>query len=60
MKIERKFGHLFIQIWITVIKTNSISSRNDFYKCLALMAVAQQGKNVDERFLDNYINRGRK
>jgi hypothetical protein len=37
-----------------------MSSRNDFYKCLALMAVAQQGKNVDERFLDNYINRGRK
>ncbi|CAF5138138.1 unnamed protein product, partial [Rotaria magnacalcarata] len=45
------------QIWNSVIKTNSLSSRNDFYKCLALMALAQQGKIVDEKLLDNYINR---
>ncbi|CAF0924773.1 unnamed protein product [Adineta ricciae] len=45
------------QIWNAVIKTNSLSSRNEFYKCLALMALAQQGKNVDERLLDNYMNR---
>ncbi|CAF0891827.1 unnamed protein product [Rotaria sordida] len=45
------------QIWTAVIKTNSISSRNDFYKCLALMALVQQGKNVDEKLLDNYVNR---
>ncbi|CAF3957253.1 unnamed protein product, partial [Rotaria magnacalcarata] len=44
-------------IWNSVIKTNSLSSRNDFYKCLALMALAQQGKIVDEKLLDNYINR---
>ncbi|UJR08914.1 hypothetical protein I4U23_013167 [Adineta vaga] len=40
-----------------VIKTNSINSRNDFYKCLALMALAQQGKNIDEKLLDNYAHR---
>ncbi|CAF3308914.1 unnamed protein product [Rotaria socialis] len=45
------------QIWNSVIKTNSLSSRNDFYKCLALMALAQQGKIVDEKLLDNYVNR---
>ncbi|CAF3840896.1 unnamed protein product [Adineta steineri] len=45
------------QIWNAVIKTNSISSRNDLYKCLALMALAQQGKNADEKLLNNYVNR---
>ncbi|CAF0967319.1 unnamed protein product [Adineta ricciae] len=45
------------QIWYTVVKTNSINSRNDFYKCLALMALAQQGKTVDEKLLNNYVNR---
>ncbi|CAF2591171.1 unnamed protein product [Rotaria sp. Silwood2] len=45
------------QIWNAVIKTNSISSRDDCYKCLALMALAQQGKIVDEKLLDNYVNR---
>jgi hypothetical protein len=41
-----------------VTKTNSIGSRNDFYKCLAFMALAQQGKAIDEKILDNYVNRG--
>ncbi|CAF3561160.1 unnamed protein product [Rotaria sp. Silwood1] len=45
------------QIWNAVIKTDSLSSRNDFYKCLALMALVQQGKIVDEKLLDNYVNR---
>jgi hypothetical protein len=52
------FVFSFLKIWITVIKTDSLSSRNDFYKCLALMALAQQGKTIDERLLDNYVNRG--
>jgi hypothetical protein len=41
-----------------VVKTNALLSRNDLYKCLALMALAQQGKPVDEKLLDNYVNRG--
>lgn len=48
----------FIKIWIALIKTDSLTSRNDFYKCLALMALAQQGKTIDEKLLDNYTNRG--
>jgi hypothetical protein len=46
------------QVWYAVTKTNSIGSRNDLYKCLALMALAQQGKTIDEKILDNYANRG--
>ncbi|CAF1246872.1 unnamed protein product [Rotaria sordida] len=45
------------QIWYSVTKSSSIGSRNDFYKCLALMALAQQGKTIDEKLLDNYVNR---
>jgi hypothetical protein len=56
--MKRKFFDLFIKIWVAVIKTNAFSSRNDLYKCLALMALAQQGKTIDEKLLDNYINRG--
>ncbi len=40
------------------MKTDSLSSRNDFYTCLALMALAQQGKAIDEKLLDNFVNRG--
>jgi hypothetical protein len=46
------------KVWYAVTKTNSIGSRNDLYKCLALMALAQQGKTIDEKILDNYANRG--
>ncbi|CAF3308812.1 unnamed protein product [Rotaria socialis] len=45
------------QIWYTVTHSNSIGSRTDFYKCLALMALVQQGKAIDEKLLDNYVNR---
>ncbi|CAF1173442.1 unnamed protein product [Rotaria sordida] len=45
------------QFWCAVIKTSSISSRNDFYKCLTLMTLAQQGKAIDEKLLNNYVNR---
>lgn len=48
----------FVKVWYAATKTNSIGSRNDFYKCLALMALAQQGKTIDEKLLDNYVNRG--
>ena len=47
------------QIWYAVTKSSSITSRHEFYKCLALMALVQQGKPVDERLLENYVNRGR-
>ncbi|CAF3109734.1 unnamed protein product, partial [Rotaria sp. Silwood2] len=40
-------------IWYSVTKSSSIGSRNDFYRCLALMALAQQGKTIDENLLDN-------
>ncbi|CAF2111609.1 unnamed protein product [Rotaria magnacalcarata] len=43
------------QIWYTVTHSNSIGSRADFYKCLALMAIVQQGKAIDEKLLDNYV-----
>ncbi|CAF3528936.1 unnamed protein product [Rotaria sp. Silwood1] len=46
------------QIWCSVTKSSAIGSRNDFYKCLALMALAQQGKTIDVKLLDNYVNRG--
>ena len=49
---------IFFKVWYAVIKTNAVSSRNDFYKCLALMALGQQGKAIDEKLLDNYNNRG--
>ena len=39
-------------------KSNALASRADLYKCLALMALAQQGKHVEEKLLDNYVNRG--
>ena len=39
-------------------KATEISSRNDLYKCLALMALAQHGKLIDEKLLDNYVDRG--
>lgn len=39
-------------------KATEISSRNDLYKCLALMALALQGKPIDEKLLDNYVDRG--
>ncbi|CAF3562226.1 unnamed protein product [Rotaria sp. Silwood1] len=45
------------QIWCSVTKSSAIGSRNDFYKCLALMALAQQGKTIDVKLLDNYVNR---
>jgi hypothetical protein len=48
------------QIWNALIKSNAIGSRNELYKCLACMALAQQGKAVDEKLLDNYGNRGRR
>jgi hypothetical protein len=56
-KIEWYIFH-FVKVWYAVTKTNSIGSRNDFYKCLALMALGQQGKAIDEKLLDNYVNRG--
>lgn len=52
------FNFRFMKVWYAVTKTNSIGSRNDLYKCLALMALAQQGKTIDEKLLDNYVNRG--
>ncbi len=54
-KVER---YIFVKVWYAVTKTNSIGSRNDLYKCLALMALAQQGKTIDEKLLDNYTDRG--
>jgi hypothetical protein len=54
-KVERC---IFVKVWYAVTKTNSIGSRNDLYKCLALMALAQQGKTIDEKLLDNYTDRG--
>ena len=48
------------QIWNVLIKSNSIGSRNELYKCLACMALVQQGKAVDEKLLDNFGNRGRR
>jgi hypothetical protein len=41
-----------------VTKNQSISSRDEFYKSLALMGLVQQGKNVDEKLLNNYVNQG--
>jgi hypothetical protein len=55
---ENSIRVFFIKIWNTVVKTNALLSRNDLYKCLALMALTQQGKPVDEKLLDNYVNRG--
>ena len=46
------------QIWFAVTNKNNISSRDEFYKCLALMALAQQNKSIDEKLLDNFVNRG--
>ena len=39
-------------------KSNFLASRTDLYKCLALMALAQQGKHIEEKLLENYVNRG--
>ena len=50
--------HWFVKIWTTIVRSNSFSSRNDLYKSLALMALAQQGKMIDERILENYGDRG--
>ena len=47
-----------VKVWYAVTKTNEIQSRSDLYKCLALMALAQQGKPIDEKLLDNYADRG--
>lgn len=47
-------------MWNVVTKSNALASRTDLYKCLALMALAQQGKHIDEKLLDNYVNRGEK
>jgi hypothetical protein len=46
------------KIWHIVMKYNSNMTRTDLYKCLAFMALVQQGKAVDEKLLDNYVNRG--
>jgi hypothetical protein len=54
----KRYTFGFVKVWCAVTSTNSIGSRNDFYKCLALMALAQQGKTIDEKLLDNYVNRG--
>ncbi len=54
-KVER---YISVKVWYAVTKTNSIGSRSDLYKCLALMALAQQGKTIDEKLLDNYTNQG--
>lgn len=56
-KLEDNY-HLFVQIWTTVVKNSAFSSRNDLYKSLALMALSQQGRTIDERILDNYGDRG--
>jgi NADH:ubiquinone oxidoreductase subunit 6 (subunit J) len=54
-EIEQFIFHFF-KFWCVAIKTSSISSRNDFYKCLTLMALTQQGKSIDEKLLNNYVN----
>ena len=49
---------ILIKVWYAVTKTDSIGSRSDLYTCLALMALGQQGKLIDEKLLNNYANRG--
>ena len=46
------------QILNSTGKGNAFLTRTDFYKSLAFMALVQQGKSIDEKLLDNFVNRG--
>ncbi|XP_071960510.1 sorting nexin-8-like isoform X2 [Antedon mediterranea] len=44
------------QIWVAVDTKQGFLSRNGFYKALALTALAQQGKPVNEKLLENFAD----
>ncbi|CAF0910447.1 unnamed protein product [Didymodactylos carnosus] len=48
---------ILAQIWDLSCPKGKPLTRADFYKCLTFIALAQQGKSIDERLLDNYTNK---
>ncbi|XP_033106676.1 sorting nexin-8-like [Anneissia japonica] len=44
------------QIWVAVDNKQGFLNRNGFYKALALTALAQQGKPVNEKLLENFAD----
>lgn len=49
---------LQLQIWDAVEDKQGQLSRNGLYKALALTALAQQGKAINEKILETYSDQG--
>ena len=52
------YPHTFVQIWEAVDEKQGHLSRNGLYKALALTALAQQGKSINEKILESYTDQG--
>ncbi|CAF1110489.1 unnamed protein product [Didymodactylos carnosus] len=48
---------ILAQIWDISLPKGRTLTRTDLYKCLAFIALAQQGKPIDEKLLENYTNK---
>ena len=52
--------HIFglFQIWEAVDDKQGYLTRNGLYKALALTALAQQGKSINDKILESYMDQG--
>jgi hypothetical protein len=46
------------QIWEAVDSKQGFLTRNGLYKALALTALAQQGKNINDKLLETFSGQG--
>ena len=48
-----------LQIWDAVDNKQGYLNRNGLYKALALTALAQQGKNINDKLLETFSGQGK-
>ena len=59
INIQTQYALLFcFQIWEAVDNKTGYLTRNSLYKALALVALAQQGKTINDKILETYSDQG--